>query len=305
MRKTNAAIVCSIIMVTMMAAAQVKIDRQGSTETGGTESLDVIVSRMQEAQQKNHANCRAYTMTRDYRLFGEREQDANSEVIANVFFVPPNRKTFQIDRVVGSSRGEKVVRNVLESESRMASQNDGSVLSEENYDFRLLGEELMGGQPSYVLELIPKRQDKTLIRGKAYIDKNTYLVHRVEGEMAKTPSWWLKNVQMKLDFSNAEGMWLQTGTRAVADVRIFGKHIFTARAIKVETADAVATTFSTVPPNFRAPSPRQGRTTLAARKSAQTKRAAPAVAAEAGSKTPTRHPAPVPSVVGAGVLIPR
>jgi hypothetical protein len=35
-------------------------------------------------------------------------------------------------------------------------------------------------------------------------------------------------------------MWLQTGTRAVADVRIFGEHILTARELEGPTSDALA-----------------------------------------------------------------
>lgn len=296
----------------MMAAAALSVltvaQRARSQESSDSDSasLNTIVNRMEEAQLKNRQNYRAYTMTRDYRLYGGEDQKPNSEVIADVHFVPPDRKTFEIEKVQGSDRGEKVVRHVLESESRMASQNAPGAISTGNYDFKLLGEEAIEGQPSYVLQLLPKREEKTLIRGRVWVDKNSYLVHRVQGEMAKSPSWWLKKVDMTVDFSNAAGMWLQTGTRAVADVRLVGKHTFTSRLLKIQTADEVATRFSSLPPNSFAVY-KSTAYKPHARGPAQARGASPvATPAERTAASKHRRPlSPVPAVVGTGVLIPR
>jgi len=37
-----------------------------------------------------------------------------------------------------------------------------------------------------------------------------------------------------MDFSDMGGMWMQTETRAVAEVRIVGRHIFTSKAVSIE-----------------------------------------------------------------------
>lgn len=221
----------------------------------GAAPLDVVVSRMEEAQLRNRQNYRTYTMTRDYRLFGDDSGKANSEVIAEVTFVPPDRKTFSIQSVQGSERGENIVRKVLQSESEMATKDAPGALSTANYNFALLSDGEMNGRSCYVLQLIPKRQEKTLLKGRAWVDKQTYLVHRVEGDMSKTPSWWLKKVHMTMLYAEVAGMWLPTGTDAVAEVRIFGRHTFTSRAIKVQSGEVVARTFSPVPPNFLASTP--------------------------------------------------
>jgi hypothetical protein len=63
-----------------------------------------------------------------------------------------------------------------------------------NYDFRLIGEVEVKGRRCYALELLARRKDKNLVRGVVWVDSETYLLHRMEGEPAKTPSWWLKNV---------------------------------------------------------------------------------------------------------------
>jgi hypothetical protein len=71
--------------------------------------------------------------------------------------------------------------------------------------------------------------------------------------MAKLPSWWLKSVDVTLDFNEVGGMWLQTQTKAVAEVRVFGTHVLTAQAVKFQSAETVAQNAPA-----RRPAPRPG-----------------------------------------------
>lgn len=240
-------------MATLTAATQLATAQQQATTSGASDSvqLDTIVTRMEEAQHRNRDNYRAYTMTREYKLYGAQEDHPKSEVLADVSFVPPDRKTFKIEKTEGNDRGVNIVKHVLEHESQAAAaQTPPGAIDRHNYEFKLLGEEVVDGQPCWTLQLLPKREEKTLLRGKAWVDKDTYLIHQLDGELAKSPSWWLKKVQTQIHFGSAAGMWLQTQTKAQADVRMFGTHIFTAQAIRLQTSDTVATRFSSRAPNF-------------------------------------------------------
>lgn len=267
-------------------------EQQGSDS--GAELLDGIVARMEEAQNRNRQNYRAYTMTRDFKVFGSDEKNAKSEVIADITFVPPDRKTFTIEKAEGSDRGVNVVKKVLKHEADAAehdpNQDPPGAICRRNYKFALLGEGEVAGQPSWILELNPLRDDTTLIRGKAWVDKNTYLVHRIEGELAKNPSWWLKRVYTTISFGNAAGMWLQIGTRAVADVRMFGTHTLDSQVLKVQTADQVARQFSPAPPDFLRPgSSNAGENATGALVSRST-------------RPGKRRVGRIPAIVGAGVV---
>lgn len=214
-----------------------------SAVAAGAQSADLssIVDRMEQAAQANRTHYRPYIVTREYRMYGSDEQSPKSEVTAEVSFVPPKRKDFRITEINGSSRGEGIVRHILENESKSAASSTApGAITRENYDFALAGEEQLDGRDCYVLLLKPKHEDKSLLNGKAWVDKNTYLIHRVEGEMSKMPSWWLKSVHLSLEFSERDGMWLQDRTRAVAEVRMFGKHVLTSDDIKFQagTVDA-------------------------------------------------------------------
>lgn len=237
-------------LIAAMAAAQVprpqpKVDR---AESQSRPELSTLVQRMEQAAQENRQNYRAYVITREYRLYGGDQQKPSSKVMAEVSFVPPTSQEFKITQSNGSSRGETVVRRILESEQKdaVSGQARGAV-TRNNYDFTLLGEQQLDGHQCYVLGLKPKRKEKNLLIGSAWVDKNTYLVRRVQGQMAKMPSWWMKSVEVTLDFGEAGGMWLHTRTKAKAEVRIFGPHTLTENALKVRTGEAVAELTRTQP----------------------------------------------------------
>lgn len=229
----------ALLIMILLAGAAVA---QQPAATAVPVNLSSIVERMEQAAETNRANYRPYIVTRDYKFFGGNQEGPRSEVLAEISFVPPTTKEFKITEAKGSSRGESVVRHILEDESKAAaSGNAPGAITRENYDFTYLGEQQLDGSPCFILGLKPKHSEKSLVVGRAWVDKQTYLVRRIDGQMAKLPSWWLKSVRLTLDFGNMDGMWIQKQTKAVADVRIFGTHVLNARSVKFETGAAVAT----------------------------------------------------------------
>ena len=129
---------------------------------------------------------------------------------------------------------------MLEHEVASSSDTSSTALTRNNYDFSYVGVDTWDGQPCYLLGLKPKRKEAELISGQVWIDEHSFVVRHIEGEIAKTPSWWLRKVSVKLRFADVEGTWLQTGMEATADVRIVGPHTLTSRILDYRTANEVA-----------------------------------------------------------------
>jgi hypothetical protein len=204
--------------------------------------LASVVQRLQAAQSQVRPD-RAYLVTREYRLLDTHSSRVSSQVLAQVQYFPPERKTYVIQTRTGSSRGEQVVKRILDHESQMtrrSSQTSAAALSEENYTFTYLGSDSIDGKDCHVLGLQPKRKENELIVGRAWVDKNTFLVRRIEGDVAKTPSWMLKKVHVRLDFSDVSGTWLQTGMEAIADVRFIGSQTLQSRTLDYRVTNEVA-----------------------------------------------------------------
>jgi hypothetical protein len=120
---------------------------------------------MAQARAINQARFRPYMVTREYKLFGRDRQEPKSQVTADITFAPPNLKRYAVQHANGSALGEQVVRRILEAEVAVAKDSSSTDISEDNYDFRFVREEDVEGHRCYVLEMLPRRKDKNLLRG--------------------------------------------------------------------------------------------------------------------------------------------
>src|SRR3984893_10100656 len=204
-------------------------------------SLTSIVQEMERAQSE--VRPQPYQVIREYRLFGAKSSSANADVVAQVDFKPPTSKDYSIQKWSGSSRGKQIVQRVLDHEVEASKGNQArTALTNDNYDFILIGETVLDGRPCYVLGLKPKRKERELISGAAWVDKRSYFILHIEGETARAPSWWLRSVRVKLSFGDLSGTWLQTSMSAVADVRLLGSHTLTSRILDYRGIDMSAST---------------------------------------------------------------
>jgi hypothetical protein len=202
-------------------------------------SVEAIVARMAQARAKNQARFCPYVVTRDYKLFGKQRDKTKSQVVADVTFVPPAFKKYAIQQTNGTGLGEKIVRRMLEREVEIAKDYTSTDISLDNYAFDFVRQEDDSSHPCYVLRLIPKRKDKNLLLGTIWVDAVTYLLRRTEGEPAKPPSWWLRDVHIALVYGDVGGMWLQTASESRAKVRILGPHTMVSRDVSYQIGQLV------------------------------------------------------------------
>ncbi|MGB9203246.1 MAG: hypothetical protein WCB94_04635 [Terriglobales bacterium] len=216
---------------------------QNGTNTGMPLDFASVIQRV-EQEQRNAKPQVPYQVIRRYQLSEGNSSNVSSNVVAEVEYSPPDRETYVIQERRGSSRGEQVVRRILDHESAMVAASPASrsatLLTRDNYTFSNLGESLLNGTSFYVVGLTPKRKEKELIAGRAWVDERTFLIRRIEGEMAKSPSWLLKKVYVRLDFSEVSGLWLQTSLEATADVRFAGRQTLQAQTLDCRRPTVVA-----------------------------------------------------------------
>lgn len=225
----------SILLLIAVYLLVLNLPAHASDATPSLPDLETIVTRMEQALAANHAQLQPYVVTRDYKFFASDPQKPTANVVAEIEFQPPSTKTFKIENSRGGGPGERIVRKVLEHETSTAKDNTSAQLSRRNYDFKLARAEQQNGYQCFVLEVTPKRKETYLIRGQIWVDAGTYLVHHIDGELAKSPSFWIKDIHVTLDFSGVSGMWLQTQTLAVANIRFLGTRGMAAHDVNCQT----------------------------------------------------------------------
>lgn len=125
----------------------------------------------------------------------------------------------------GSDRTrDKVLRAMLETEAESwrEGDRDAAALTPANYRF----EPASSGNGEVRIRLIPRREDKRLINGVLTVSADGYPL-RLEGTLAKSPSFWVKSVRVVKKYGRFAGVALPTVLESTAELRLFGKSTFT------------------------------------------------------------------------------
>jgi hypothetical protein len=201
-------------------------------------NVDSIVEKMEAAMDANRVRIPAHTVRREYKMFGNSGEAKASRVTADVEYLPPETRNWRI--LQGSGRAEGVVKKILENEREGARRQQVTEFSRQNYRFALLGEAWLDGARHYLLESTPLRKERYLLRGRIWVDPQSFLVRRVVGTPSKNPSWWVKDLEITLEFRRVGDVWVQHATDAVADLRFFGRHYMKARDTEFRPHASVA-----------------------------------------------------------------
>ena len=141
---------------------------------------------------------------------------------------PTGGFSWQVIEEGGSSRTrDTVFRAVLETEAESCrhGDRDAAALTPANYTFTPMGPV---GSREVKIRLEPRRRDARLIDGFLIVSADGYPV-RLEGTLAKSPSFWVKSVHVVKHYGRFAGVALPTTLQTTADVKMVGKSTFTMR----------------------------------------------------------------------------
>ena len=208
-----------IFVLAMFCAARAVASAQSPAR-----SADEVVATMYAQDTLREAASGGYTGSREYVLENHRLQK-RAEMVVRVTCNESGVKHFEVLSEDGwKSADKRVLRQMLitESDSSHPDTRPRSRITSDNYSFRMIGTEPLDGRTAYVIEVAPKREDKSLFRGRIWVDTEDYALIRVEGEPAKNPSFWTRKVHFVQQYHKASTYWFPLETTSVTDARIFG-----------------------------------------------------------------------------------
>jgi hypothetical protein len=118
-----------------------------------------------------------------------------------------------------------VFRETLDMEQRMWEKRapDRAALTPANYVFE---EPVAGGDGLASLAIRPRRKDALLVDGLIFVKPDDGELVRVEGLLAKAPSFWTRHVQITRWYRRFAGVRMPTALETSANVRIAGASTF-------------------------------------------------------------------------------
>jgi hypothetical protein len=114
----------------------------------------------------------------------------------------------------------KVLRAVLAREQELINSGDSEKgeLTAANYEFAEAGRDADGAQ---VVQIKPRRNDVLLVDGRAVLNERGELM-RVEGRLAKNPSFWTSLVNIVRRYARIGGVRVPVATETIAKVKFVG-----------------------------------------------------------------------------------
>jgi len=202
--------------------------------------VEQVARRLQEKNAQRAAALTQFNGTRVYRMqYRGFPSDRDAEMVVSVHYRAPNSKEFSVVSQSGSKFIiDRVFKKLLEGEQEAANEENrrNTALSSENYDFTSAEYENTPDGAQYVINLLPKTRNKYLYRGKIWVDAKDFAVVRIEGEPAKTPSFWIKKTEVKHRYVKVKDFWLPAENHTESVIRLGGRAM-----LSIEYRDYVIT----------------------------------------------------------------
>lgn len=202
-------------------------------------SVDQIVTKMNEADRLQDRSLPAYSAERRYTL-RNLGKDKKAVVTAHLDYTEQSGKVIQVVKEEGTDGlFRRVIHKVVEAEVETSKRVENEArIDGTNYNFRLLGTEMVEGHKCYALELLPKRSSKYLIAGKLWVNTEDFGVVRIEGRPSGSLGFWVGKPYITQSFKKVGPAWFLTRNDSVADVKLIGKTELTIEGYGINVSPA-------------------------------------------------------------------
>ena len=141
---------------------------------------------------------------------------------ARTEFSPGSGMRYEVTAEGGSGLiRSRVLRSLLEQERDLIAKGDADTIAIDSSNYRFEG----GGTSDDGLVRVmlhPLRQHRALIAGAMFLSPDDGELVRVEGRLAKSPSFWLKRVDVVRTYARINGVLVPVSLQSTAQVRLLG-----------------------------------------------------------------------------------
>jgi hypothetical protein len=139
----------------------------------------------------------------------------------------PHTLLFKPIRFVGDKFVKSnVIARLLQGEVDHVQKDDGeTAISPANYKFSSKGKTEVQGRLAFVYQVKPHHKRAGLFKGHMYLDAHTGSLLRVEGNVVKSPSFFVSHIQFVQDYSDFDSFTFPVHVHSEAKARLVGRTI--------------------------------------------------------------------------------
>lgn len=199
------------------------------TSLAGQLSATELFSRLAARRTWQETQIKQLSAVREYEVKNNKGKKLAAESVL-MDYIAPHTETF----TTKSSTGSRYIRThvfqkLMEFESSRVrlSKDRNSLITPQNYNLEVLGREPIAGSECLVVRAIARRNERDLFRGTIWVDEQDFAVVKILGDLAKSPSFWVKHVRFVREYQRLGEFWLPAREQAVSTVRVFGEETMT------------------------------------------------------------------------------
>ena len=198
------------------SVVSVRLDDESVSGTDGiVAGLETTSTRQRRLVESFRTN-KIFTIMHDGKT--------RAQVVAALQFTAPDVKAFAVLESRGSDfLRDRVINKMMQTEIEIEQRSNRTrvALSPDNYEFAAV----LDDGDDFVIEVVPRRQDELLFKGRIWITKDGLHLKRIEGEPAKNPSFWTRHIHFVSEYAPVDGVWLHGRTLARVNMRWFGEYL--------------------------------------------------------------------------------
>lgn len=220
--------VCLLLLALATARPDAGPPASGSSDSSAAAAsaalLDRFLSRDEEPLTR-------YVGTRCLEATSERFKATGSMQVA-VHLSPERGFEWTVVHEEGSGYvRNKVLRKTLEGEREMVARGEPgrAAVSRENYEIGLRPPDGTAAEHDFGtlrLQITPRRRDTLLVHGSVLLTDPEAELLEVQGQLAKSPSWWTTKVHVVRTYGRVNGVRVPVAMSSTAQVRFAGRSQF-------------------------------------------------------------------------------
>jgi hypothetical protein len=201
----------------------------GASSSANQPTGEEIFEKLLEHNRLRETLLAEYSAVRTYSA-GNHKGKVYAEETVRLQYRAPGAKSFTTVRANGSSIvRSRVFAPLMASEAEAAagrSHHDSSI-TPANYSFQFAGREDTDACHCFVVQAVPKRQDKYLFAGTIWIDEGDFAIVKIAGSPARNPSFWIKHVEFVRTYQKIGQFWLPSRDYTEVEMKMLGDKILT------------------------------------------------------------------------------
>jgi hypothetical protein len=184
-----------------------------------------VIAGIDKAQGDREQKLHGYAASEHYTVRNSHFNQS-AELTATVIYQKGKGKTYKIlSRSGPGLLQERVINRILKEDASLSrsAERPHNLLTSANYSMQVQGIVLLHGTQCYIVKIVPRAHDFSLIEGTAWFDVKGLSLLRIEGKPAASPSFWTGRPVIEREYTVVDGLSFPQHSRATSNGFFTGK----------------------------------------------------------------------------------